>query len=63
MPGTHALRVYGYGTSDPLEEVLAPDYSAAARGLLRAGELIYVSTAPLRAAPGVPAGVRRGLLW
>jgi hypothetical protein len=24
VPGTHAFRVYGYGTSDPLEEVLAP---------------------------------------
>lgn len=43
VPGTHAFRVYGYGTTDRLEEVLAPDYFAAARGLLRAGELIYVS--------------------
>jgi hypothetical protein len=24
VPGTHAFRVYGYGTTDPLEEVLAP---------------------------------------
>jgi hypothetical protein len=51
--------VYGYGTADPLEEVLTPDYFAAARGLLRPGELIYVSTYPPerrsgRAEPGEP---------
>jgi hypothetical protein len=46
VPGTQPFRVYGYGTTDPLEQVLAPDYFAAARGLLRAGELIYVSTCP-----------------
>jgi hypothetical protein len=44
VPGTYSFRVYGYGTTDPLEQVLAPEYFAAARGLLRAGELIYVST-------------------
>ena len=59
VPGTYAFRVYGYGTTDPLEQVLAPDYFAAARGLLRAGELIYVSTCPQeargsRAEPGEP---------
>jgi hypothetical protein len=43
VAGTYPFRVYGYGTTDPLEQVLAPDYFAAARGLLRAGELIYVS--------------------
>ena len=32
VPGTHAFRVYGYGTTDPLEEVLAPDYFAARAG-------------------------------
>ena len=40
------VRVYGYGTSDPLEEVLAPGYFGHARGLLRPGEMIYVSTGP-----------------
>jgi hypothetical protein len=45
-PGTQPFRVYGYGTSDPLEEVLRPAYFAVARGLLHSGELIYVSTAP-----------------
>jgi hypothetical protein len=57
VPGTQPFRVYGYGTTDALEEVLAPDYFAAARGLLRAGELIYVSMFPRptqgsRAEPG-----------
>jgi hypothetical protein len=46
VPGTHAFRVWGYGTTDPLEEVLTPGYFAVARGLLRSGELIYVSTCP-----------------
>jgi hypothetical protein len=46
VPGTYAFRVYGYGTTDSLDEVLAPDYFRAASGLLRAGELIYVSTFP-----------------
>ena len=34
VPGTHPFRVYGYGTADALEEVLAPNYFAAARGRL-----------------------------
>ena len=46
VPGTHAFRVWGYGTTDPLEEVLAPGYFALARTLLRPGEPIYVSTFP-----------------
>jgi hypothetical protein len=44
VPGSYSFRVYGYGTTDPLEEVLAPGYFEHARGLLRPGELIYVST-------------------
>lgn len=59
VPGAHAFRVWGYGTTDPLEEVLRPGYFALARGLLRSGELIYVSTCPekrwgSRAEPGEP---------
>ena len=46
VPGTHAFRVWGYGTTDALEEVLAPGYFGLARALLRPGELIYVSAAP-----------------
>ena len=55
VPGTHAFRVWGYGTTDPPEEVLREDYFAVARGLLRPGELIYVSTAPQQAGLGAPA--------
>jgi hypothetical protein len=54
VPGTHAFRVWGYGTADPLEEVLAPDYFALARSMLRPGELIYVS------AGAGEGGARRG---
>ena len=54
VPGTYAFRVYGYGTADPLEEVLAPGYFEHARGLLRPGELIYVSMAPQQAELAAP---------
>jgi hypothetical protein len=46
VSGTHPFRVWGYGTTDPLEEVLRQGYFAMARGLLRQGELIYVSMRP-----------------
>ena len=59
VPGTHAFRVWGYGTADPLEAVLAPNYFALARSMLRPGELIYVSTAPARADGPRPDEVRR----
>ena len=42
VPGTHAFRIWGYGTADPFEEVLAPGYFGAANTLLQAGDLIYV---------------------
>jgi hypothetical protein len=44
VPRTHAFRVWGYGTTDPLEQVLAPGYFEHGRGLVCPGELIYVST-------------------
>jgi hypothetical protein len=44
VPGTHAFRVLGYSTADVLEDVLRPGYFASASGLLRPGDLIYVST-------------------
>jgi hypothetical protein len=65
VPGTHAFRVWGYGTSDRLEEVLASGYFATAGALLQAGDLVYVRA---RAAgeerwPGVEAAaVRMALL-
>jgi len=46
VPGTHPFRVWGYGTTDPLDELLAPDYFRAAGGLMQAGDLIYVSVRP-----------------
>ena len=46
VPGTRAFRVFGYGTGDPLAEVLGPGYFSAAGGLLHPGELIYVSVRP-----------------
>jgi hypothetical protein len=55
VPGTHAFRVWGYGTTDPLEQVLAPRYFEVARALLRPGELIYVSTTSQPAQRGEPA--------
>src|SRR5918996_5315035 len=59
VSGTHPFRVWGYGTTDPLEEVLCEGYFKMASGLLRAGELIYVSARSRRGAgngakPGEP---------
>ncbi len=56
VPGTHAFRVYGYGTSDALEEMLRPNYFAAAGALLRSGELIYVSAARRSGSTGAEPG-------
>jgi hypothetical protein len=42
VPGTHAFRVFGYGTSDALEAVLGPGYFGAAGALLQPGDLVYV---------------------
>ena len=43
VPGSHAFRVYGYGTADGLQAVLESGYFGAARSQLRPGELIFVS--------------------
>jgi hypothetical protein len=43
VPGTHPFRVWGYGTTDPLEEVLSPGLLQMGSSLLQQGELIYVS--------------------
>jgi hypothetical protein len=56
VPWTHAFRVYGYRTTDPLQEVLAPGYFAHGTGLLRPGDLIYVSSCPAPAPGGTAPG-------
>jgi hypothetical protein len=65
VAGTYPFRAYGYGTGDQLEQVLAPDYFATARGLLRAGELIYVSTYPrtTRGSGAEPGAARMASGW
>ena len=63
VPGTHAYRVWGYGTLDALEEVLRPGYFAPASSLLRPGELIYVSARRRqRATDPAPGDVHMALL-
>ena len=59
VPGTYGFRVYGYGTTDPLEEVLAPGYFAHGSGLLRAGDLIYLSMGAPEARGGAAPGEPR----
>ncbi len=60
IPGTHPFRVWGYGTTDPLEEVLGPGYMCTGASMLHSGELIYVRSCPRReAADGRAAGARR----
>jgi hypothetical protein len=46
VPGSYPFRVWGYGTTDPLEDVLGRDYFRAAGGLMHPGDLIYVSMRP-----------------
>jgi hypothetical protein len=58
VAGSYPFRVWGYGTTDPLEAVLAPGYFALARSMLRPGELIYVSSVPAQAG-GAPRGGAR----
>ena len=46
VPGSYPFRVWGYGTTDPLEAVLARDYFRSAGGLMHPGDLIYVAVRP-----------------
>jgi hypothetical protein len=55
VPGSRPFRVWGYGTTDPLEDVLGRDYFRSAGGLMHPGDLIYVAVRP-PSAPG--AGLR-----
>ncbi len=60
ISGTHPFTIWGYGTTDPLEEVLAPGYMCGGASILRPGELIYVRTCPRGdAASGRAGGARR----
>jgi hypothetical protein len=70
VPGSYPFRVWGYGTTDPLEAVLARDYFRSAGGLMHPGDLIYVAVRPncdpvslraQRAPAGAPAPQRNGL--
>jgi hypothetical protein len=56
VPGTQPFRVYGYGTSDPLEEVLRQGYFAAARAPGRADlrEHVPARDAGQQGEPGEP---------
>jgi hypothetical protein len=63
VSGTHPFRAFGYGTTDPLEEVLAPGYMHGGASILRPGELIYVRSCPRReAADGRAVGARMALV-
>jgi hypothetical protein len=46
VAGSHPFRVWGYGTTDPLAEVLGRSYFRAAGGLMHPGDLIYVAVRP-----------------
>jgi hypothetical protein len=48
VPGTHDFTVWGYGTTDTLDEVLQPGYMHAGSSILRPGDLIYIKTRPRR---------------
>jgi hypothetical protein len=48
VPGSLGFRVWGYGTDDPLEDVLRPGYFALAGAQLRPGELIFARMRPAR---------------
>lgn len=46
VAGTHPFRVWGYGTTDRLDEVLGEHYFRDANAMLQPGELIYVTMQP-----------------
>jgi hypothetical protein len=64
VPGDHAFRVWGYGTTDPLEEVLRPGYFGAGN-MMHPGELIYLrmqAQPPARLRGPVPEPVHMALV-
>ena len=62
VPGDHGFRIWGYGTTDPLADLLSPGYFRAAGGLLHPGQLIIVGTEPRRDARGAEHGEKRTAL-
>ncbi len=64
VPGTHAFRVWGYGTADALHDVLAPGYFSAAGAQLQPGDLVYARAGALdeRLPGAAAAGLRMALL-
>ena len=42
IPGDFGFRVWGYGTTDPLEEVLRPGYMAVGPQMVQDGDLFLV---------------------
>lgn len=57
VPGSHAFRIWGYGTADPLAEVLQPGYLGVGRPTLTPGDLLWVRAGCLEVTPpGRPNG-------
>jgi len=46
VPGDHGFRVWGYGTTDTLDEILRPRYLRGGRARFALGDLIWVRTRP-----------------
>jgi len=63
VPGSYPFRVWGYGTTDPLEDVLQHDYFRSAGGLMHPGDLIYVAVRPPCAAAAGPVSLRVQRQW
>ena len=61
--GSYPFRVWGYGTTDALEDVLARDYFRSAGGLMHPGDLIYVAVRPPSAAASGPVSLRVQRQW
>jgi hypothetical protein len=46
VPGEFPFTIWGYGTADPLNEVLKPNYFAAIHSMVREGDLAYACLYP-----------------
>ena len=63
VPGSYPFRVWGYGTTDPLEDVLGQSYFRSAGGLMHPGDLIYVAVRPPCASAAGPVSLRVQRQW